>query len=87
MAAGVTPEQIYETLLANGYSSVQAFGIMGNMICESSLDPEQVNPGARRMASGCVSGRPPTIPTRPAWLPVTRCRTWTTRSGFWHSTP
>ena len=45
MAAGVTSEQIYETLLANGYSSVQAFGIMGNMICESSLDPEEVNPG------------------------------------------
>jgi hypothetical protein len=41
----VTAEQIYETLLANGYSSVQAFGIMGNMMCESSLDPEEINPG------------------------------------------
>jgi hypothetical protein len=50
--AGVTPEQIYETLLANGYSSVQAFGIMGNMICESSLDPESVNPGGEQDGVG-----------------------------------
>jgi Phage tail lysozyme len=54
MAGGVTAEQIYETLLANGYSSAQAFGIMGNMICESSLDPEAVNPGGPTAGVGLV---------------------------------
>lgn len=54
MASGVTPEQIYETLLANGYSSVQAFGIMANMINESSLNPEAVNPGGPQYGVGLV---------------------------------
>lgn len=36
----VTPRDIWDTLEAAGASSVQAAGIMGNMILESRLDPE-----------------------------------------------
>jgi hypothetical protein len=54
MAGGVTAEQIYQSLLANGYSSVQAMGIMANMINESSLDPEAVNPGGPSAGVGLV---------------------------------
>jgi hypothetical protein len=36
----VTPREIYQLLLNAGFSSVQAAGIMGNMIHESSLNPE-----------------------------------------------
>jgi len=42
MASGVTPKQIYQSLLAQGASTVQAIGIMANMIAESSLNPEAV---------------------------------------------
>ena len=38
--AGVTPKDIWDELEAQGASSVQAAGIMGNWIAESSLDPE-----------------------------------------------
>lgn len=40
--AGVTPQQIYQALIAAGASTVQAIGIMANMINESGLDPEAV---------------------------------------------
>lgn len=40
----VSPLQIWQALLSAGASSVQAAGIMGNMIAESSLSPEAVNP-------------------------------------------
>jgi Phage tail lysozyme len=39
--AGVTPKQIWDALIRAGASSVQAAGIMGNAIAESSLDPER----------------------------------------------
>jgi hypothetical protein len=42
MAGGVTPKQIYQELIAQGASTVQAIGIMANMIAESSLNPEAV---------------------------------------------
>jgi hypothetical protein len=38
--AGVTPRDIWETLEKAGASAVQAAGIMGNAIAESSLNPE-----------------------------------------------
>lgn len=50
----VTPLEIYELLLAKGYSTAQAVGIMANAINESGLDPESqgsdptdTNPNAR----------------------------------------
>jgi Phage tail lysozyme len=42
MAAGVTPKQIYTALTSAGASTIQAIGIMANMINESSLNPEAV---------------------------------------------
>jgi hypothetical protein len=44
MASSVTPKQIYQALTAAGASTIQAIGIMANMIAESGLDPESVNP-------------------------------------------
>jgi Phage tail lysozyme len=41
--AGVTPKQIYQALTAKGASTIQAIGIMANMIAESGLNPESVN--------------------------------------------
>src|SRR5579862_298926 len=41
--AGVTPKQVYQALTAKGASTVQAIGIMANMIAESGIDPESVN--------------------------------------------
>lgn len=43
--AGVTPQQIYNELLAAGASTTQAIGIMANMLAESDLSPESVNRG------------------------------------------
>lgn len=40
MAGGVSPLQIYQALLKAGASTVQAIGIMGNMINESDLNVE-----------------------------------------------
>lgn len=40
--ATVTPKQIYQALTAAGASTIQAIGIMANMIAESSLNPEAV---------------------------------------------
>jgi hypothetical protein len=40
--ATVTPKQIYTALTAAGASTIQAIGIMANMIAESSLNPEAV---------------------------------------------
>ena len=40
--AGVTPRNIYDELIATGASTVQAIGIMANMINESGLNPEAV---------------------------------------------
>jgi hypothetical protein len=42
MAAGVTPKQIYTALTTAGASTIQAIGIMANMIAESGLNPEAV---------------------------------------------
>jgi len=42
MAGGVTPKQIYQSLIAAGASTTQAIGIMANMIAESGLNPEAV---------------------------------------------
>lgn len=42
MAGGVTPKQIYQALIKQGASTVQAIGIMANMIAESSLNPEEI---------------------------------------------
>lgn len=42
MAGGVTPKQIYQSLINAGASTVQAIGIMANGINESGLDPEQI---------------------------------------------
>jgi hypothetical protein len=40
--AGVTPKQIYTALTGAGASTIQAIGIMANMIAESGLNPEAV---------------------------------------------
>ena len=40
--AGVTPKDIWDALEQAGASTVQAAGIMANMISESSLDPEAI---------------------------------------------
>jgi hypothetical protein len=40
--ASVTPKQIYQALIAQGASTVQAIGIMSNMLAESGLNPEAV---------------------------------------------
>jgi Phage tail lysozyme len=40
--ATVTPKQIYLALTSTGASTIQAIGIMANMINESSLNPEAV---------------------------------------------
>jgi hypothetical protein len=42
MAAGVTPQQIYQALISAGASTIQAIGIMANMLAESGLNPEAV---------------------------------------------
>jgi Phage tail lysozyme len=42
MASGVTPKQIYTALTNAGASTIQAIGIMANMIAESGLNPEAV---------------------------------------------
>lgn len=41
--ASVTPKQVYQALTSAGASTLQAIGIMANMIAESGLDPESVN--------------------------------------------
>jgi Phage tail lysozyme len=40
--ASVTPAQIYSELVSLGASTVQAIGIMANMVNESSLNPEEI---------------------------------------------
>lgn len=40
MAAPAHAKQVYQALLAHGYSSIQAIGIMANMYKESGIDPE-----------------------------------------------
>jgi Phage tail lysozyme len=42
--SAVTPEQIWQDLEQYGASAIVAAGVMGNMIAESSLNPEAVNP-------------------------------------------
>jgi Phage tail lysozyme len=42
----VTAREIYALLLQNGFSTVQAVGIMANMIAESNLNPEAVGDGS-----------------------------------------
>ncbi|HWM96722.1 MAG TPA: phage tail tip lysozyme [Streptosporangiaceae bacterium] len=54
--AKVTPKQIWDALEKAGASSVQAAGIMGNMIAESALDPEVKN--ASSGATGLVQWNP-----------------------------
>jgi Phage tail lysozyme len=67
--ATVTPRDVWDELRAAGATPVQAAGIMGNMIAESQLDPEAVNPkgayglvqwstDAYPQASSLVTGHP-----------------------------
>jgi Phage tail lysozyme len=67
MAAGVTPKQIYTALTGAGASTIQAIGIMANMIAESGLDPEAVGDQGTSFGlvqqhgmqyAGLVSGNP-----------------------------
>ena len=50
----VTPESIYQALIFYGASTTQAIGIMANMINESSLDPEAMNPAGPQSGLGLV---------------------------------
>lgn len=53
---GVSPKDIWDALLAAGFSSVQAAGVMGNMISESSLNVESsARDSNGAMAYGLVS--------------------------------
>jgi hypothetical protein len=54
VAGGVSPLQIYQALTKAGASTVQAIGIMANMINESDLDPEEVNPAGPQAGVGLV---------------------------------
>lgn len=50
----VTPKDIYLALTHAGASTVQAVGIMANMMNESGLNPEAVNPGGPQDGVGLV---------------------------------
>jgi Phage tail lysozyme len=50
----VTAKDIYLQLLHDGASQVEAIGIMANMMNESSLDPEAVNPAGPQSGVGLV---------------------------------
>jgi len=50
----VTPREVYQLLINAGASTVQAAGIMANMINESSLDPEAVQSGVSDPGYGLV---------------------------------
>jgi tail lysozyme len=54
MAPGVTPKDIYLQLRQDGASEIQALGIMANMMNESGLDPEAVNPAGPQSGVGLV---------------------------------
>lgn len=51
--ATVSIEQIYKDLLAQGFSTIQAIGIMANMMNESSFDPEIQNTSGSNCSAGC----------------------------------
>lgn len=53
-SGGTGPLAIWQALLSAGASSIQAAGIMGNMIAESSLNPEAVNPAGPSGGIGLV---------------------------------
>jgi len=58
-ASAVSPRDVWDALRAAGATPVQAAGIMGNMIAESGLDPEAVNPkGAYGLAQWTSSAYP-----------------------------
>lgn len=50
----VTPKDIYLALTHAGASTVQAIGIMANMMAESTLNPEAVNPAGPQSGVGLV---------------------------------
>jgi len=50
----VTPKDIYLALRRDGASEVQALGIMANMMNESGLNPEAVNPAGPQSGVGLV---------------------------------
>jgi hypothetical protein len=50
----VTPKSIYLALRQDGASEVQALGIMANMMNESGLNPEAVNPAGPQSGVGLV---------------------------------
>ena len=50
----VTPKDIYLALTRAGASTVQALGIMANMMNESGLNPEAVNPAGPQSGVGLV---------------------------------
>jgi hypothetical protein len=66
MASGVTPEQIWDALEAAGASSIQAAAIMGNMISESSLNPEAVQQGVSDPGYGLVQWEASSYPSAPS---------------------
>src|SRR5215469_114332 len=65
--AGVTPKQIWDMLLKAGATPVQAAGIMGNMIAESTLNPEaQGTDSNGYTSSGLVQFNAQTYPGSPS---------------------
>jgi Phage tail lysozyme len=54
VADRVTPKDIYLALRQSGASEVQALGIMANMMAESGLNPEAVNPDGPQSGVGLV---------------------------------
>jgi hypothetical protein len=64
--AGVSPLQIWTALLKAGASVIQAAGIMGNMIAESSLNPEAVQQGVSDPGYGLVQWEASSYPTAPS---------------------
>jgi len=53
-SGGVTPKDIYDELRAQGASEIAALGIMANMMNESGLNPEAVNPAGPASGVGLV---------------------------------
>lgn len=53
-SGGVTPKDIYLQLLHDGATQVEAIGIMANMMNESTLNPEAVNPAGPQSGVGLV---------------------------------
>lgn len=59
------PLLIWDALLRSGASAVQAAGIMGNMIAESSLNPEAINSAGPQAGVGLVQWQTTDYPAVP----------------------